>query len=148
MDIRLRSKAIFTNTKLEELCKIENVNFSNFWEQFVDKNHLFRRDGLHLNDVGDSRLGRLLDTEVRKVLKKINNAHRDFRLETDTTSELKAASFNARSLRNKFNEFRAIVYSKNFDLIPITETWCNFKGKDFEFEYKINGYQLFQIGRA
>src|SRR5215469_9751813 len=27
MDTRLRSKAIFTNAKLEELCKIENVNF-------------------------------------------------------------------------------------------------------------------------
>src|SRR5215469_14799168 len=30
MDMRFRSKAIFTNAKLEELCKIENVNFSNF----------------------------------------------------------------------------------------------------------------------
>src|SRR5215469_8014374 len=64
-----------------------------------------------------------------------------------TTSELKATSFNDRSLRNKFNEFRAIVYSKNFDQIAITETWCNFKGRDFEFEYKINGYQLFHRDR-
>src|SRR5215469_7553047 len=85
MNMRLRSKAVCINTKLEELCKIENVNFSNLWEQFVNKNYLFRRDGFHLNDVGDSRLGRLLDTEVRKVLKKIKNASQDFRLEPDTT---------------------------------------------------------------
>ena len=85
MDMRLCSKAIFTNAKLEELCKTENVNFSNFWEQFLDKKYLFRRDGFHLNDVLDSRLGRLLDTEVRKVLKKINNTHQDFCLVTDTT---------------------------------------------------------------
>src|SRR5215469_1840540 len=85
MDMRLRSKAIFINSKLEDLCKTENVNFSNLWEQFVDKNYLFRWDGFHLNDVGDARLGRLLDTEVRKVLKKIKNASQDFRLEPDTT---------------------------------------------------------------
>src|SRR5215469_15097348 len=52
-----------------------------------------------------------------------------------------------RSLRNKFNEFMAIVYSEKFDLIGITETWCNFKGRDFEFEYQINEYQLFHRDR-
>jgi len=85
MDMRLRSKAIFINAKIEELCKAENVNFSNFWDHFVDKEYLFRKDGYHLNDVGDARLGRLLDTEVRKNLKKIKNASQDFRLEPDTS---------------------------------------------------------------
>src|SRR5678815_1756393 len=57
--------------------------------------------------------------------------------------EMKAVSFNARSIRNKINEFKAIVYIENYDIITINETWCNFKDRDFVSEFQINGYKLY-----
>ena len=86
--LRLTSKAIYFNTKLEEICKDENVNFSNFWGSFVDQNYLFRKDRVHLNDVGDARLGRLLDTEVKKIYKEKICKEQVFREGTNPLSTL------------------------------------------------------------
>ena len=33
--------------------------------------------------------------------------------------------WNACSLMNKFNQFQSVVYTKNFDIICVTETWLN-----------------------
>lgn len=66
--LRTTSKTIYFNTKLEELCQQNNIKFINLWDQFSNYN-LFMRDGVHLNDVGNSRLGRLLDTAVKDYYK-------------------------------------------------------------------------------
>ena len=41
---------------------------------------------------------------------------------------------NARSIRNKFQEFRCMVAVECLDVICITETWLNTDGRDFEGE--------------
>lgn len=86
MGVRYLSKAMYFNHKLEELCTSENVFFANLWSNFSDDNSLFRKDGVHLNDIGDARLGRLIDMEVKKVHKVINDKDQDFRLERTKTS--------------------------------------------------------------
>lgn len=55
--------------------------------------------------------------------------------------------FNARSLRNKLVEFRAMVSSFNWDIIAISETWLDTGGRDFEGEYALPGYDLFHCDR-
>lgn len=57
---------------------------------------------------------------------------------------------NARSLRNKIPEFRALVASSALDIIAITETWIS-DSRDFDGEFHLPGYTMFKrdrIGRA
>ena len=58
------SKAFSINQRLKTLCSQENVDFISMWDDFYDKNDLFLRDGLHLNDVGSARFGRLISDKV------------------------------------------------------------------------------------
>lgn len=81
MGLRFLSKAIYFNTCLEKVCKEENVHYENFWNDFEDSS-LFRRDGVHLNEVGDARLGRLIDKAVNNIHRKNRNINQDFQLET------------------------------------------------------------------
>ena len=57
------------------------------------------------------------------------------------------AQFNARSIRNKTIQFRAMIASENLDIIGITETWIQEKTKDFIGEHEIPGYKLFKKDR-
>ncbi len=41
--------------------------------------------------------------------------------------DLKVLSFNARSLRNKFDELRCLTLTENVDIIAITETFIDIK---------------------
>lgn len=45
-----------------------NVNFVNFWDKFSD-DRLFLQDGVHLNPIGNARLGRLLDNSVKNLFR-------------------------------------------------------------------------------
>ena len=56
---------------------------------------------------------------------------------------LRVLLFNARSLRNKFLEFQALVATENPHLVAISETWIKSSTRDFEAEFEIEGYQLF-----
>ena len=58
------NKAFSTNDRLKSLRSKENVEFLNLWNHFYDQQILFNHDGLHLNPVGSSRLGRLLSDAV------------------------------------------------------------------------------------
>ena len=60
---------------------------------------------------------------------------------------MKAVSFNARSICNKLDEFKAVVYHENYDLIAITETWCDFKNRDSIALFRINGYRFYYRDR-
>ena len=57
--------APYLNKKLQDLSQDENIGFANFWNNFMYENHLYGRDGVHLNQVGNARLGRLLDDAVK-----------------------------------------------------------------------------------
>ena len=58
------SRAFSTNNRLRSLCSQEGVDFINMWDDFFEQPHLFRGDGLHLNDVGSARFGRLMSNKV------------------------------------------------------------------------------------
>lgn len=55
---------------------------------------------------------------------------------------------NARSIRNKWLEFRAMISTAPVEIIGITETWVDTAGRDFEGEYSLPGYSLFHQDRA
>ena len=55
--------------------------------------------------------------------------------------------FNARSIRDKFLDLRALVATENPDLVAITESWLKTSSRDFEGEFEIPGYQLFHKDR-
>ena len=73
------SKAFSTNNRLRSLCSKENIEFVNLWDHFYDQHTLFHSDGLHLNDIGSARFGRLL-----------NGALADFRAKNETQRETAA----------------------------------------------------------
>ena len=61
---RFYSKAFSTNNRLKQLCSQEDVDFINMWDDFYNQRDLFRKDGLHLSDVGSARFGRLISGKV------------------------------------------------------------------------------------
>lgn len=61
---RFYNVAFSTNNRLKNLCTEENVNFVNFWDNFYYDSDLFCPDGLHLNELGSARFGRLLCNEL------------------------------------------------------------------------------------
>lgn len=65
-DDELYSKLTYTNRALETICKSNGVSFINLFDDFRERPDLFLRDGLHLNDVGNARLGRLLHLSTKK----------------------------------------------------------------------------------
>ena len=55
--------------------------------------------------------------------------------------ELKTLLLNARSIRNKLSELKAISAQGNYDIIAITESWIN-TSKDFVSEFDIPVYNI------
>ena len=55
---------------------------------------------------------------------------------------------NARSIRNKMLDFRALVAASSYDLIAVTETWLDTAGRDFVGEYHLPGYTMFRKDRV
>ncbi len=54
---------------------------------------------------------------------------------------------NCRSLRNKIDLLRGKACVENFDIIAVTEPWIDTNSKNFESEFKIEGYELFHEDR-
>ena len=63
-------------------------------------------------------------------------------------SSLKTVLINARSIRNKLSEFRALVSSENFSIAAVTESWLHTNTRDFIGEYQIPGYTTFYKNRT
>ena len=61
---------------------------------------------------------------------------------------LRAVLFNARSIRNKFLEFVAMLTLEKPDVVGITESWVRTSDRDFEGEFAISGYQMYHKNRA
>ena len=55
--------------------------------------------------------------------------------------------FNAQSIRNKVDLFRAQIAIEKPDVIGITETWIHTDTRDFVGEYTVQGYKLFKKDR-
>ena len=53
----------------------------------------------------------------------LENKNKLKNLEIQTVPHLKIAYFNARSIRNKYNELRHFIKSNSYDVIFICETW-------------------------
>ena len=64
------------------------------------------------------------------------------------SGSLNALLFNARSIRNKFLEFVALMALERPDLVALTESWVRTSDRDFEGEYAIPGYQMYHRDRA
>ena len=62
-------------------------------------------------------------------------------------NSLKVLLFNARSIRNKFLEFQALVATEDPHLVGITESWIRTSVRDLEGEFAIPGYQMFHKDR-
>ena len=70
-------------------------------------------------------------------------------------SRLKCIMLNARSLRNKINEFKGYVSLEQPDIIVVTETWVKlskvdgniFSERDSKQEYQIDGYDFYYYDR-
>ena len=60
---------------------------------------------------------------------------------------IRAMMFNAQSIRNKMDLFRALINKEKPDLIGITETWIHTNTRDFVGEYNVQGYKLFKKDR-
>ena len=69
--------------------------------------------------------------------------------------KLKGIYMNARSIRNKVNEFKSYVEAEDLDIIIVTETWVKysrvegntFSERDQLSEFQINRYELFSYER-
>ena len=63
--------------------------------------------------------------------------------------------FNARSLRNKINEFKAYIDQEEPDIIVISESWTkfskvegnNFSKRDSIYEHQVDGYEMLYYDR-
>ena len=54
---------------------------------------------------------------------------------------------NARSVRNKILEFKALVATFHYDIVAVTETWLDTERRDFAGEYYLPGYAMFHKDR-
>ena len=62
------SKATALNRRVEALCNAVDVRFVNPWDYFVNKRELFKRDGVHLNEIGSQKLADLINSRLYKNL--------------------------------------------------------------------------------
>ena len=61
---------------------------------------------------------------------------------------LNALLFNARSIRNKFQEFVAVLTLEKPDIVAVTESWVHTLGRDFEGEFHVPGYLMYHRDRS
>ena len=55
--------------------------------------------------------------------------------------------FNAQSIRNKMDSFRALMVVEKPEIVGITESWISTDTTDFEGEFEISGYKVFKKDR-
>ena len=60
---------------------------------------------------------------------------------------IKGLYLNIRSIRSNFSELKSIIYSENFDIVALTETFINTDRIDLPTEYNIPGYKFFHKDR-
>ena len=61
------SKALGINERIRKHCDTLKVEFLDLWNVFMTKWHLFKKDGIHLNEAGHRKLGEILNRECKKL---------------------------------------------------------------------------------
>ncbi|KAF2352851.1 SGNH hydrolase-type esterase domain [Trinorchestia longiramus] len=59
-DVNLNPQILPTNEKVKEICARKGVMYLDLMSNYTGQNDLFKKDGIHLNEVGQAKLGRLL----------------------------------------------------------------------------------------
>ena len=68
--------ATSTNRRLSNLCSEEGIGFVDTWDHFYHDRSLFAPDGIHLNEVGAARFGRVLNEGLKDFQSKNGGARR------------------------------------------------------------------------
>lgn len=74
-DERIYSKIIYINTALRNICSRESVSYFDGFSGFIDQDDMFMSDGIHLNDLGNARFGRMLHSRTTAYYKSIVSQH-------------------------------------------------------------------------
>ena len=61
-----KSRAISLNTRLEELCKMNDVQFIDTWNLFYGNSSLYKYDGTHLNSYGTKVLADVIGNSIKR----------------------------------------------------------------------------------
>ncbi|KAF2352397.1 GDSL lipase/esterase [Trinorchestia longiramus] len=59
-DVNLNSQILLSNEKVKEICGGKGVMYLDLMSHYTGQNYLFKKDGIHLNKVGQTKLGSLL----------------------------------------------------------------------------------------
>ena len=68
------------------------------------------------------------------------------RVKSTLEKSLGVIVFSAQSIRNKMDEFRALMATEKPEIVGITESWIHTNARDFE-EFEIPGYKMFKKDR-
>ena len=60
---------------------------------------------------------------------------------------IKACYFNARSIRNKITDLEELIFSEDYGVVGITESWIDTTKRDFLAEFAFPGFSLFNSER-
>lgn len=72
---RFLNAATSVNRRLATMCREEDIGFVDTWNDFYYDKTLFSEDGIHLNQVGAARFGRLLSEAVKEFRSKNGAVH-------------------------------------------------------------------------
>lgn len=67
----LKSKVIYINKGIGQLCVLDSVDYLNIWSENFKKD-FFNADKVHFNNIEDSRMGRFLNSKTREVCKNLD----------------------------------------------------------------------------
>ncbi|KAF2363953.1 GDSL lipase/esterase [Trinorchestia longiramus] len=59
-DVNLNPQILITNEKVKDICAGKGVIYLDLMSHYTGQNYLFKKDGIHLNKVGQAKLGGLL----------------------------------------------------------------------------------------
>ena len=62
------SKAIGINSRMEKYCQEKKVEFLDVWSILEGKWRYFRKDGIHLSELGSKKLGELLGQASNRII--------------------------------------------------------------------------------
>ena len=63
------SKAVGVNERTKKYCSQKGVEFLDLWDEFVGKREFFKRDGIHLSEAGQRKLGAILGKKCENLVK-------------------------------------------------------------------------------
>ncbi|KAF2344356.1 GDSL lipase/esterase [Trinorchestia longiramus] len=109
-DVNLNSKILLTNEKVKQICAGKGVMYLDLMSHYTGQNYLYKEDGIHLNKVGQAKLGSLLTIATLELTttleQKIGNIQ-------NSTSILKIYPEQQQSKEEKKNRTTVIQTTQN-----------------------------------